>query len=221
MDQGWDWRREPPICERPCRLLDDTPAVHVVGPRGTQDACRRPAVFLERWRAGDPIAVPGWLPPLALTNLALYVVYLLDHQSTYRHPLLVLAGTGALVALFAAIVAAVLRGAGRPASGRLRVATLALIGAMAANTAVSAILVLPHLAQTNRYATDAAAATDCGATLFIQGHNPYSNLHMLGCLQRHGLGPAQTTPRQAGTFWVFATYPSPITAHFQYLLYRV
>jgi hypothetical protein len=44
---------------------------------------------------------------------------------------------------------------------------------------------------------------------------------MLPCLERHGLGPGQTTPRQAGTFWVFATYPSPLTAHFQYLLYKV
>jgi hypothetical protein len=166
-------------------------------------------------------AVPRWITPLALANFALFVVFLLDHQSTYHHPLLVLVDTGSLVALFAALFAALVHRDGSPPLTGQRVATIALVGALAANTAITGIRVLPHLAQLHRYATDAAAATDCGATLFIHGHNPYSNLHMLTCLQHHGLGPAQTTPKRAGTFWVFATYPSPINAHFQYLQYRV
>jgi hypothetical protein len=220
MDEAWNGGLEPPTREQTRQSLLRVLSCHAGAQAGLQ-ACRQLARSVERWWMDHPVVVPRWSAPLALANLALFVVFRLDHQSTYPHPLLVLAGVGALLILFAAIGAATVRAKGRPLAGHRRIATLVLLVAMAANTAFSAILVLPHLAQAQRYATDAAAATDCGATLFIQGRNPYDNLHMLTCLQRHGLGPGQTTPRQAGTFWVFATYPSPITAHFQYLLYKV
>jgi hypothetical protein len=221
MDEAWNWGLEPPTRERRRGSPLAVPTCRPAGQAGVNDHRGPLAKSVARWWVDQHILVPGWSMPLALANLALYLVFLFDHQGTYPHPLRVLAGASALVALFAALLVAVVRGNERPLAGYRRTATLVLLAAMAANTAISALLVLPHLARTQRYATDAAAATDCGAVLVLQGHNPYNNLHMLPCLERHGLGPGQTTPRQAGTFWVFATYPSPLTAHFQYLLYKV
>jgi hypothetical protein len=220
MDKAWNGGLGPPTREQTRRSLVGV-LYHQIDAQPCLQACRRLTRSVDRWWLDHPVCLPRWSAPLALANLALYVAFLLDHQHTYPHPLLVLAGVGALLTLFAATGAATVRAHGRPLAGHRRTATLVLLAAMAANTAINAILVLPHLAQAERYATDAAAATDCGAVLFIQGRNPYDNLHMLPCLERHGLGPGQTTPRQAGTFWVFTTYPSPISAHFQYLLYRV
>ena len=221
MDDVWDWWPESPTPERTRLTLDGVPNLRAAGRRSAQVRWQLVAVSLGRWWADHPIAVPAWITPLAIANLALYIVFILDHQNTYRHPLLVLASTGALLTLVAALFVALIHRREGPAPRGQRVATLALVGVLTANTTITGIRVLPHLAQTNRYTTDAAAATDCGATLFIHGQSPYNNLHMLTCLQHHGLGPAQTTPKRAGTFWVFATYPSPINAHFQYLLYRV
>ena len=44
----------------------------------------------------------------------------------------------------------------------------------------------------------------------LHQQNPYVNSHILTCLSNHGLRFWQTTPKRAGVFWNFATYPTPI-----------
>ncbi len=176
---------------------------------------------VRRWWARQTLLVPWWLTLLTIANLSMFLIQSLDHRNAFSHPLVTVAITGSLVALCVALYLALVGGKQPLVPVRQRLLTVILSSLLAANTLLHVFQVLPHLAQAQRYSTDAAAATDCAAQLVVRGHDPYSNIHMLTCLYSHGLGPAQTTPKRVGTFWVFATYPSPDTAHFQYLLYRV
>src|SRR5260370_6869578 len=95
------------------------------------------------WGVNHRFAVPRWITPLALANFALFVVFILDHQSTYHHPLLVLVDTGSLVALFAALFAALVHRDGSPPLTGQRVPALPPLGALPANTPITRIPVPP------------------------------------------------------------------------------
>ncbi|HEY8286645.1 MAG TPA: hypothetical protein VIJ28_19825, partial [Chloroflexota bacterium] len=116
----------------------------------------------------------------------------------------------ALVVLLIALYVALIRGDRRLVPARRRKFTMAILIFLAGNTILQVALILPDLNHVNRYGVDAAAATDCATQQFMRGHDPYANVHMLTCLATHGLQFNQTTPKRAGAFWPFSTFP---TAH--------
>lgn len=153
--------------------------------------------------------IPGWLTPVAIASLAMLVIQSLDHRSASGNGPLTMMIVGSLVVLFVTLYRALSRPDRRLLSARQRLGTLLLVGLLAGNTVLHMAMAIPRLADTNRYATDAAAATDCATQLWLHGQNPYHNVHMLTCIDSHGLGFYQTTPKREGTFHIFSTYPGP------------
>ncbi|MGH2410069.1 MAG: hypothetical protein ACRDGS_06810, partial [Chloroflexota bacterium] len=156
------------------------------------------------------LMVPLWATPMAVASLAMLIIRNYDHRfirGDLRWTLLV---STALVVLLIALYVALIRGDRRLVPARRRKFTLALLILLAGNTVVQVALILPDLNHVNRYGVDAAAATDCATQQFMRGHDPYANVHMLTCLATHGLQFNQTTPKRAGRFWPFSTFP---TAH--------
>jgi uncharacterized membrane protein len=155
------------------------------------------------------ILLPGWVTPLAIACLALLVIQSFDHRYVWGSISWTLVVTGALAVLFAALYAALAADDQRLAPLRRRPLTALLLFVLAANTLLHVALLVPHLADRDRYSTDAAATTDCAMQQFLHGRSPYANIQMLTCLKSHGLQFWQTTPKRAGTLWSFSTYPTP------------
>jgi len=166
------------------------------------------------------LQLPAWATPLAVASLALLLVQSLDHRFAWGSTPLAVALFASVVLLFLALYQALAHTDNRLLAARRRPFTVLLVCVLAINTLIHVVLVLPHLMQPNRYSTDAAAATDCATQLFLHGHDPYGNLHMLTCMHNHGLGFFQTTPKRDGTFHNMVTYPNPKSALFPYLMWR-
>ena len=146
--------------------------------------------------------------PVAVATLALLVLQGVDHRLMRDSLLLTLSTSGALLVLFCALYVAVTRADRRTAPVLSRLVTVTIVLGLAVNTMVQLCLLVPHLAEHDRYSIDAGAATDCATQLFMHGHDPYTNVHMLTCLYGHGLALNQTTPMRAGAFQSLSTYPS-------------
>jgi hypothetical protein len=58
------------------------------------------------------------------------------------------------------------------------------------------------------YHNDAIALNECAARLVIQGRDPYTDLDVLACYERLGIGPDRTTPLRQGAFADVPIYPS-------------
>jgi hypothetical protein len=176
-------------------------------------------------RLGD-VLVPGWATPLAFASVALLLVQMFDHRYMRGSIPWTLIVSGSLAILFASLYTALTYGDQKLAPVRRRLVTIALLAGLAMNTLIHIVLVMPHLADTERYSIDAAAATDCATQQFLHGHDPYTNVHMLTCLNEHGLAFNQTTPKRAGAFWRFSTFPTADStasgvgaAHFENLMW--
>ena len=169
-------------------------------------------LFLE-WCDRRGIALPAWATPVAIASLAMLVIQSLDHRFALGNGFWSLIIVGSLVLLFSSLYRALARPDRRLLPVRACQGTVLLLALLAGNTVLHAGMAIPHLTQTNRYATDAAAATDCATQLWLHGKNPYHNVHMLTCMDSHGLGYYQTTPLRAGTFWNIYTYPGPNSPH--------
>ncbi len=157
--------------------------------------------------------VPGWALPVGVATIALLVLQGVNHSFMRDSVPLTLATTCSLVVLFGTLYVAIVHADQRTAPVRMRLVTTAIVAGLAVNTVVQIWLLVPHLSERNRYAVDAGAATDCATQLFMHGHDPYTNVHMLTCLNSHGLAFNQTTPIRAGAFWSLSTYPSGGGAH--------
>ncbi len=173
------------------------------------------------------IELPMWATPMAIASLALLIIRNYDHRYMRGALGWTLLVTGSLVVLLVSLYVALSRGDRRLLPARRRRFTLGLLIFLAGNTIVQLIGIMPHLADRNRYGVDAAAATDCATQQFLRGRNPYANVHMLTCLWDHGLQFNQTTPKRAGAFKPFSTFPTAHqtesgvgTAHFEYLLWN-
>jgi len=169
----------------------------------------------------EAVPLPGWSTPLAVATLAMLVVQSLDHRYVRGNLTLSLIVSLALALLFVALYSALRSPDWRLMRAKYRPATALLIGILAANTLLHAALAVPHLVQANRYGTDAGAATDCATQMFLRNQNPYANLHMLVCLDKHHLAFNQTTPKSAGNFKKFVTFaaPDPKTIGYQMWLW--
>ncbi|HVA90185.1 MAG TPA: hypothetical protein VNL71_10110 [Chloroflexota bacterium] len=166
-------------------------------------------------RKMDGLVLPLWATPMAIASLAMLIIRNYDHRfirGDLRWTLLIFTS---LVVLLIALYVALARGDRRLVPARRRKFTLALLVFLAGNTILQVSLILPDLNQVNRYGVDAAAATDCATQQFMRGHDPYANVHMLTCLATHGLQFNQTTPKSAGRFWPFATFPTRNHPEFQ------
>ncbi|MGH2344936.1 MAG: hypothetical protein ACRDG4_06890, partial [Chloroflexota bacterium] len=173
------------------------------------------------------IELPMWATPMAIASLALLIIRNYDHRYMRGALGWTLLVTGSLVVLLVSLYVALSRGDRRLLPARRRRFTLGLLIFLAGNTIIQLIGIMPHLADKNRYGVDAAAATDCATQQFLRGRNPYANVHMLTCLWDHGLQFNQTTPKRAGKFKPFSTFPTAHqtesgvgTAHFEYLLWN-
>src|ERR1035437_977451 len=164
------------------------------------------------------LPMPSGATPLAAASLAIYLVQCLDHGVYRMQPLLALVLTGSLVVLFVSLFLALTRPA-RPLTVGCRPGTALLIVLLAGNTIVQTVVAIPHLTRGQRYTNDAVAVTDCAATMVIHGGNPYKNVHMMTCLYSHGLNSGSTTPKQAGAFRQFRSYPSPGAVTYKYMQY--
>ena len=167
----------------------------------------------------EAVPLPGWSTPLAVASLAMLVVQSFDHRYVRGNLIWSLVVSLALAVLFAALYSAIAYPDRRLVRAKHRPATAVLIGILAANTLLHAALVVPHLVQANRYGTDAGAATDCATQMFLRNQNPYANLHMLVCLDKHHLAFNQTTPKSAGQFKPFVTFAVPDPARIGYLMW--
>jgi hypothetical protein len=165
-----------------------------------------PSIALAR-RIAD-LHVPGWTSPLAVATLALLVLQGVDHSLARDSVPLTLVTMGSLAVLFGSLYMAIRRCDQRAIPIRGRIATAITVVALAVNTIVQLGLLVPHLDEHDRYTIDAGAATDCATQLFLHGRDPYTNVHMLSCLNSHGLAFDQTTPLRAGAFRGLSTYPS-------------
>ncbi len=171
--------------------------------------------------------LPLWATPMAVASLAMLLIRTYDHRFMRGDLGWTLLVSSSLVVLLIALYVALLRGDRRLVPARRRKFTLALLVFLAGNTIVQVAVIMPHLADKNRYGVDAAAATDCATQQFLRGHDPYANVHMLTCLLDHGLQFNQTTPKRAGRFWSFSTFPTAHqtesgvgTAHFDNLMWN-
>jgi hypothetical protein len=171
--------------------------------------------------------MPMWATPMAIASLAMLVIRNYDHRYIRGALDWTLLVSGALVVLLASLYVALSRDDRRLLPARRRKFTLALLIFLAGNTIVQLIVIMPHLADKNRYGVDAAAATDCATQQFLRDKDPYANVHMLTCLWDHGLQFDQTTPKRAGAFKQFSTFPTAHqpengvgTAHWDYLLWN-
>ncbi len=187
-----------------------------------------PVVFSPRSvarRLGD-VLVPGWATPLAFASVALLMVQMFDHRYMRGSIPWTIIVSGSLAVLIASLYTALTYGDQHLAPVRRRLITTALLVGLAVNTVVHVVLLMPHLSESERYSVDAAAATDCATQQFLHGHDPYTNVHMLTCLNEHGLAFNQTTPKRAGAFWRFSTFPTANAtasgvgaAHFENLMW--
>lgn len=164
--------------------------------------------------------VPGWATPVAFASFGMFLVQSLDHLYVFSNVHLTLIEVTALCLVFAGLYLALAYGDHRLTPARRRLITTGLILFLAGNTVVHMVMLVPHLTARERYGIDAAASTDCATQMVLQGQDPYTNVHMLTCLNKHGLQFDQTTPKRAGAFWIFSTYPAPNSALFDNLLYR-
>jgi len=88
-----------------------------------------------------------------------------------------------------------------------------LVAGAAATLALSCVGVadlarLPHdLAHPHRYWNDAIAFTDCSTSLFVRGHNPYTDFSLVACFARLHMDGRFTTPLRAGLFAHDVTSP--------------
>lgn len=146
---------------------------------------------------------------MAVASLALLAIQSLDHRYVRGSIPWTLAIVSCLAVLLGALYTAIAADDQRLAPARKRPFTAALLAVLAANTVLHVALLMPHLAEQNRYTTDAAATTDCAMQRTLHGANPYAAGQMLTCIHDHGLQFWQTTPKRAGAFWPFATYPAP------------
>lgn len=169
----------------------------------------------------DSILLPGWATPLAVGSLAMLLLQSFDHQYVRGNLAWSIFVTATLVILFLSLYRAVARHDERLVPARKRPFTCLLILILAADTVVNVALLTPHLLQLNRYSTDAGAATDCATQMVLHGRNPYVNLHMLTCLDSHGLHFSQTTPKSEGALHNFVTFAAPDPATVNWYMYKV
>lgn len=167
------------------------------------------------------VLCPAWTAPIALALLAMLVLQTVDHPYIRGSLGWALVVTGTLAAMFLALYWALTRRSAVLVPARSRPILALLVVFLAGNTVVHAFLLVPHLLDTNRYSTDAGAATDCATQMVLQGRNPYTNLHMLTCLDAHHLAFNQTTPLSRGAFKNYVTFASPVTATISYWMWRM
>lgn len=171
-------------------------------------------------RYAGALPLPGWATPLAVASLAMFVVESLDHRYVRGNLSWTAIVTGSLAVLFVTLYWALAHPDHRLLAARRRPLTLLLLVVLAGNTIIHGIIEVPHLLQPNRYSTDAGAATDCATQMALHGRNPYVNLHMLVCINGHGLAFDQTTPKSEGTFKGIVTFATPVTATINYLMWK-
>ncbi|MDB5059021.1 MAG: hypothetical protein JWO59_2493, partial [Chloroflexi bacterium] len=176
---------------------------------------------LEGIRRLERTSLPVWATPLAIASLAMIVIQSMDHGYIRTQQALAVVVAGFLVVLFVSLYMALTRPGRRLVTLRQRHATALLIVLLAGNTVVHAVMALPLLAHNQRYTNDAVTVTDCAAQMVMHGGNPYKNVHMLTCLDSHGLGYASTTPKAAGAFWQLTSYPPPASAKWKWVLYHI
>lgn len=175
-------------------------------------------------RLAGEVPLPGWATPLAIGSLGMLLVQSFDHQYVRGSLGWSLFLFVALLMLFAGLYWAIAHPNDAWVPARKRLGTAVLIAVLAGDTLIHGVVVVPHLLQINRYSTDAAAATDCATQMVLHGENPYRNLHMLTCLDDHGLHFSQTTPKTAGAFFRpkrFVTFWAPDTATVNWVMYTV
>ncbi len=170
-------------------------------------------------RAVTRIPLPTWATPVSIASLGMYIVETLDH-GVYRVqiPFAILL-TGALVVMLAALYFALAQPPARLVTVGERPKTALLMTVLLGITIAQMLIAVPHLMQVQRYTNDAVAVTDCAAQMVMHGQNPYKNVHMLTCLQDHGLNSGSTTPKTVGAFKDFRSYPSPAAATFKWKQY--
>jgi hypothetical protein len=158
---------------------------------------------------------------MVVASFGLFLVQSLDHLYVFSNVRLTLIEVGALCLLFAGLYLALAYGDYRLAPVRRRLITTGLMLFLAGNTVVHMVMLAPHLASRERYGIDAAASTDCATQMVLHGHDPYTNVHMLTCLNNHGLHFYQTTPKRVDALKKYNTYPAPSSAHFDWALWTV
>src|SRR5579875_528539 len=146
-----------------------------------------PRAVREVDRRWGRIPLPGWATPIALASMALLLIQSCDHQYVRGNLAWSVFMVVTLGALFLALLYVLLRPDDRLLPARRRPFTAILIGILVLDTLVHAVLLVPHMMQLNRYSTDAGAATDCATQMALRAEDPYINLHMLMCLEEHGL----------------------------------
>lgn len=186
--------------------------------RQAQPDVRRAAEAVDR--AATRVLLPGWAAPLAIAAVAMLVVQSIDHRYIRGSLGWSLFITGALATMFVALYCAVTQRRDVLVPARTRPALAVLMALLAGNTVLHCLLLVPHLLDTYRYNTDAGAATDCATQMALHGQDPYINLHMLTCLDRHHLAFNQTTPISEGAFKPFVTFASPVTAKLEWVMWR-
>ena len=184
---------------------------------GAARSARGQPAFRRATRAVAAVPIPVWATPVALASLAMYVVQSLDHGVFRMQIPLSIVLTGSLVIMLAALYHALTRPPARLSTVGERPKTTLLILLLAGNTVVQTFMLVPHLMQVQRYTNDAVAVTDCAAQMVMHGANPYKNVHMLTCLQGHGLNSGSTTPKTVGAFKKFRSYPSPGAVTFKWV----
>ncbi len=181
----------------------------------------RPLSRFQRARSAvASVPIPAWATPVAIASLAMYVAICLDHGVFRVQIPLALVLTGSIVVLLAALYCALARPPTRLLAVGERPKTTLLMLVLVGITVAQTFIAIPHLMLVQRYTNDAVAVTDCAAQMVMHGANPYANIHMLTCLSDHGLGSGSTTPKTAGAFKQFRSYPSPASVTYKWIQYH-
>jgi hypothetical protein len=153
---------------------------------------------------------------VAVAGAALYFAgivnsIILEHPGRGGVGVVVLAITIAIAILIAALVGTGEGDAAAPMPGRTWfvrgtwgfVCVMALVG-------FGWLVGMPrqHSLDWTPYHNDAIALNECAARLVLQGRDPYTDLDVLACYERLGIGPDRTTPLRQGAFAEVPIYPS-------------